>query len=85
MAISLRNSPMSSAIARLDVSFSVVTAVTNNSTCPVDGSNTLIINDPSGFAVQVQEKGRKPHSMIRRSSGIEIMTYVLQFQCIDLP
>jgi len=62
-----------------------VTAVTNNSTCPDDGSNTLIINDPSGFTVQVQDNGRKPHSMMWRSSSVEIMTYVLQFHCIDLP
>jgi hypothetical protein len=69
---------MSSAIARLDVNFSVVTAVTSNSTCPDEGSNTLIINDPSGFAVQEHENGRKPHSMMWRSSSIEIMTYVLR-------
>jgi hypothetical protein len=61
-------------MARLDVRFEVDTAVTSKSTRLVEASNTLIINEPSGFTVQVQERGRKPHSMIWRSSSMEIMT-----------
>lgn len=76
--ISPRSSPINSAMARLDVKFSVLTPVTNNSTCPDDGSNTFIMSDPSGFEVQMQERGRKPHSMMWRSSRMEIMTHVLK-------
>lgn len=75
-AISPRNSPINSAMARLEVSLSVVTPVTNNSTFPDKGSSTLIISDPSGLTVQTQDKGRKLLSMMWRSSRMEIMTIV---------
>jgi hypothetical protein len=56
-AISLRSSPIRFAMDRLDVRSAVDTAVTNNSTLPVSASYTLIIREPSGLTVQVQEKG----------------------------
>lgn len=77
-SISLRSSPIRLAIARLDTRFAVDTPVTSNSTRPDFGSNTLIISDPSGLTVQVQQRGRKPHSMMWRSSRVEIMTFVLR-------
>jgi hypothetical protein len=72
-AISLRNSAIKFAIARLEVSPPVVTDVTRSSTRPEVGSNTLIINDPSGLTVQRQESGRKPHSIMCLSSSVEII------------
>jgi hypothetical protein len=56
-AISERSAPIKLAIALLDVSSLVATAVTSRSIRPEIESNTLIINDPSGLTVQVQESG----------------------------
>lgn len=71
-AISLLISLIRVAIARLDVSSEVAIAVTNSSTRPVTESNTLTFNEPSGFVVQEQESGRKPLSIMWRSSRLEI-------------
>ncbi len=75
-AISERSSPINFAMARLDVSSLVVTAVTRRSTRPEVESNTLIIKDPSGLAEHVQQRGWNPHSIMWRSSSVEIMTRV---------
>lgn len=77
-AISLRSSPIRLAIALLDVSAGVETPVTKSSTLPVEGSITLIINEPSAFVVHVQDNGTKPHSIIYRISRAEIMVFVLE-------
>jgi hypothetical protein len=65
------------AIARLDVSGVVETPVTNSSTLPDEGSVTLIINEPSGLSEHEQDRGRKPHSMMCRSSRAETIAFFL--------
>lgn len=74
--VSARSSPIKFSMARLDVSWLVVTAVARRSTRPEVESNTLIISDPSALTEQVHESGWNPHSIMWRSSSVEIMTHV---------
>ncbi|MEF9674041.1 hypothetical protein QNM99_25550 [Pseudomonas sp. PCH446] len=38
----------------------------------------MIIKEPPALAVQVQDNGRKPDSMIRRNSASGIMLFILE-------
>src|SRR5471032_859532 len=76
--ISVRSSPMKLAIERMLVKPLADTPLSCSSTRPETGSKILIIKAPPAFAVQVQDSGRKPDSMIWQSSAFGIMRFILE-------